>query len=138
MKYGLKCFFFFLISSLYATVGAKTPSTINCDIQNGPCTQSLSATTVTFDIHPKPVKAMENLVFRLMFSGKVPSALPQIDLGMPGMKMGPNQIEMKATGQNVYEGTGVIVRCPSGKRIWKATVNAPGIGQAEFIFDVVY
>ena len=58
--------------------------------------------------------------------------------GMPEMKMGPNQVSLQASGKGVYEGTGIIVRCSSGKRIWKAAVVLPGIGIAEFIFDVIY
>ena len=36
------------------------------------------------------------------------------------------------------KGQGVIVRCPSGKRIWRATVTLPSIGNVDFTFDVVY
>jgi len=38
----------------------------------------------------------------------------------------------------VYEGKGVIVKCPSGHRVWRATVTVPDLGKAEFIFDVIY
>jgi len=111
---------------------------VNCDIQHTSCTQELSDTQVVLDITPKPVKAMADLTFRITLTGKQPTAAPYIDLGMPGMKMGPNQVPLKSLGNGVHEGTGIIVRCPSGKRIWKATVVVPNIGAAEFIFDVIY
>ena len=60
-----------------------------------------------------------------------------MDLGMPGMKMGPNQVKMEMTAPGIYKGTGIIVRCPSGKTIWQAMVNLPGKGNADFIFDVI-
>ena len=57
---------------------------------------------------------------------------------MPGMKMGPNRVELKNTGNGAYEGRGVIVRCPSGRRTWFAHVTIPGTGEVKFIFDVIY
>jgi hypothetical protein len=111
---------------------------VNCDIQHSSCTQELSGTKVVLDISPKPVKAMTDLKFRIILTGKQPKAPPYIDLGMPGMKMGPNRVPLKSVGNGVHEGTGIIVRCPSGKKVWKATVTVPNMGTAEFIFDVIY
>ncbi len=109
-----------------------------CDIQNSPCTQSLPGCEVTLDINPKPVKAMTDLDFTVTLSGKMPRSLPHIDLGMPGMKMGPNRVQLTEMGKNTYKGKGIIVRCPSGRRTWKAVVTLPDVGVAEFIFDVIY
>lgn len=114
------------------------PSTADCAIQTGPCTQSLADGTVTLDITPKPVRAMQDLIFTLVFSGLKPAHDPFIELGMPGMIMGSNRVVLKRAGENTYRGTGVIVRCPSGHRTWKATVTFPDKGSAEFVFDVVY
>jgi hypothetical protein len=114
------------------------PVAVNCDVHSTLCRQTISGTEVTLDISPKPVNAMKELKFRITLAGKQPAAVPYIDLGMPGMKMGPNKVSLQARGKGVYEGTGIIVRCPSGKRIWKAAIALPGIGIAEFIFDVIY
>ena len=81
---------------------------------------------------------MEELTFRVSVSGGTISAPPYIDLGMPAMEMGPNTVKMEKVDNGVYEGKGVIVKCPSGKTIWEATVTLPETGQASFIFDVVY
>jgi hypothetical protein len=54
------------------------------------------------------------------------------------MDMGSNRVELRAVKDSMYEGQGIIVRCPSGRRTWKATVTLPGAGQAEFVFDVIY
>ena len=81
---------------------------------------------------------MEDLTFQVKIEGVSNDNAPMIDLGMPGMDMGKNQVQMKLSDDATYKGTGVIVRCPSGKTIWRATVNIPGIGQADFIFDVIY
>jgi hypothetical protein len=111
---------------------------INCNIHHGTCTLKLSDTDITLDIGPKPVKAMTDLKFTVSLAGNKDVSEPYIDLGMPGMKMGPNRVLLKAVGKGVYTGTGIIVRCPSGKRIWKATVTVPDKGSVEFIFDVIY
>lgn len=109
-----------------------------CNIHQTSCTQTLKDYTVTLDIQPKPVKAMTDLTFMLTIAGKTSTGTPYIDLGMPGMKMGPNRVGLKPTGNGNYKGQGIIVRCPSGRRTWKASVTIPDAGIAEFIFDVVY
>jgi hypothetical protein len=118
--------------------GKKSDNLLDCDIHEGPCTKSLQDVIVTLDIKPKPVKAMSNLGFRVTLSGKQPASSPVIDLDMPGMRMGRNQVTLKATGEGAYEGTGIIVRCPSGRRVWRATVIIPDLGSVGFTFDVVY
>jgi hypothetical protein len=118
----------------------KNENKTNCDLHHGICTKSLSGCTVTLEINPKPVKAMADLLFRVTLSGNLPADTPPpyIDLGMPGMNMGPNRVMLKSVGPGAYEGRGIIVRCSSGRKIWRATVKIPKIGQAEFIFNVIY
>ena len=116
----------------------KSQDLRNCNIQEGSCALYLSDLKVTLDIHPKPVKAMKDLTFRVTLSGEQLSSPPYIDLGMPGMKMGPNRVDLKKVGEGIYEGVGVIVRCSSGRRTWRATVMFPDLGEVKFIFDVIY
>lgn len=111
---------------------------INCDIHKGVCSQSLGDLTVSLEITPRPVKAMQDLVFKVALSEQPSPQTPHIDLGMPGMKMGPNRVALKNTGPGVYEGRGVIVRCPSGRRTWFAAVTVPAAGEVKFVFDVLY
>jgi hypothetical protein len=121
-------------------ISAAQKNKINCDLHHGTCTKSLSGGTVTLEVNPKPVKAMKNLLFRVTLSGNLPADThpSYIDLGMPGMNMGPNRVILKPAGPGAYEGRGIIVRCPSGRKIWRATVKISNIGQAEFIFNVIY
>jgi len=118
----------------------KYKGLINCDLHQDACTQTLADVTVTLEAIPKPIKAMQDLSFKVTLTGKLPAVLkaPYIDLGMPGMKMGPNRVQLKPAANDIYEGRGVIVRCPSGRRIWRATVIIPEVGQTDFIFDVIY
>ncbi|MBL7180334.1 MAG: hypothetical protein ABIK98_00050 [Pseudomonadota bacterium] len=133
-------FLLLMAANVVAAQAAETDhlSRVNCNIHESACTQELSSMKVVLDISPKPVKAMTDLLFRLTLTGKQPAEAPYIDLGMPGMKMGPNRVNLKHRKEGVYEGTGIIVRCPSGKRVWKATVTVPGQGAVEFVFDVIY
>ncbi len=87
---------------------------------------------------PHPVKAMQDLVFKVSVSGNPPSKSPYIDLGMPAMKMGPNRVLLKPVGRGHYEGKGVIVRCKSGRRTWFANVIITEAGEVKFVFDVIY
>lgn len=118
--------------------GKSKPHWVQCDVHAGPCNAALKGAKVSLDIKPKPVKAMEDLIFTLTFVGQNPQAAPYIDLGMPGMNMGRNRVTLKPAGESVFQGKGVIVRCPSGRRTWKATVTAPDMGSVEFVFDVIY
>jgi hypothetical protein len=122
------------------TAGDKYQELINCDPNAGPCTQTLSEITVTLEVAPKPIKAMQDLSFTVTLTGKLPSVqkAPYIDLSMPGMQMGPNRVQLRSVGEHAYEGRGVIIKCPSGRKIWQATVTIPEAGQTDFIFNVIY
>ena len=132
----------FCILCLFCTLLIPTAladdSSINCDAHKGTCSQTLGDLTVSLEITPRPVKAMQDLVFTVFISGNPPPQSPYIDLGMPGMKMGPNRVALKNTGSGAYEGRGVIVRCPSGRRTWFANVTIPEAGEVKFIFNVIY
>lgn len=127
-----------VISSVPVPGAQGAGSAIDGVLHYSPCTRRLLGGRVSLDITPKPVKAMHDLTFTVTLSGLTPTADPFIDLGMPGMVMGPNRVPLRPAGDGTYQGTGVIVRCPSGRRAWKATVTVPGKGAVEFIFDVVY
>ncbi len=123
-----------------ANSGDQYQEMINCDLHMGACTQSLERTAITLEVTPRPVKALQNLTFKVTLTGKTSESpkAPYIDLGMPGMNMGPNRVQLKSAGRHSYEGQGVIVKCPSGRRTWQATVTIPDTGQTQFIFDVIY
>ena len=121
-----------------ASGAERKPERVACEVNAGPCSGSLKNIQVTLDVEPKPVKAMEELTFTVRFAGEKFVGDPYIDLGMPGMNMGRNRVFLKPVGESVYQGRGVIVRCPSGRRSWKAAVIIPQVGSVEFVFDVVY
>ena len=128
------------LAALCPTVGSGKgePHRVVCDVNSGPCVAVLSDGTVSLDIYPKPVKAMQDLTFTVTLTGEKPDASPYVDLGMVGMNMGRNRVALKPVGGFVFRGNGVIVRCPSGRRTWKAKVTVPDRGSVEFIFNVIY
>ncbi|OGW22515.1 MAG: hypothetical protein A2X55_00830 [Nitrospirae bacterium GWB2_47_37] len=112
----------------------------DCNIDSGPCTKRIGASEIILDITPRPVKVMKELSFTVTLRGKTADRLI-LDLGMPGMYMGKNKVVLKKTADDTYKGKGVIPKCPSGRKLWRATVYLPDAGnnkKADFIFNVSY
>jgi len=96
---------------------------------------------IVFDIAPKPVTAMSELTFLVTLKKNgVPltDAAVSLDLSMPGMFMGKNRPLLSHEGQGRYRGKGVITRCASGRKIWKAAlaVERGQTTDAAFVFEV--
>lgn len=91
---------------------------------------------VLLSITPWPPRAMREVDFTVFLPGYAGTASPYVDLSMAGMEMGRNRVDLFRGADGRYRGTGVIVRCTSGKRDWEATVAAPGAGKAVFRFVV--
>lgn len=109
----------------------------DCDIQAGTCTKKVSGTSITFDITPRPVRHMQELVFSLTV--KPCASLPDtllLDLSMPGMVMGKNQVPLVKKSSCLYQGNGLIVKCKSGRKLWKATVLSEKLNNVAFTFNV--
>jgi hypothetical protein len=115
---------------------------IDCRASAGPCVKTAEGLTVTFDISPKPVKEMRDLTFTVTLSDKgrpVADASVMIDFTMPGMYMGTNAVRLKHTGKGIYTGQGVIVKCPTGIKIWQAALalrRAVKTSVVRFTFEV--
>ena len=127
-------FYFFIISLSIVLLSAVLASAENnssrtdCNFNKGPCTKRLetSGLIITLDINPKPVTAMSELQFSVMINQDmtpVSNATVTVNLTMPGMYMGKNQVMLKPAKNNSYEGSGVIPICPSGARTWMAEVK---------------
>lgn len=111
----------------------------DCDINRGPCIKTAGKRTIIFDIAPKPVKAMEELTF--VVKTEPCASLPEtltLDLGMPGMMMGKNQVVLRKQSDCTWSGKGIIVRCMSGRTLWRATLLSDALNNTAFTFDVKY
>ncbi len=112
---------------------------VRCEIDAGPCRQRSAEVTVTLDVSPRPVRTMTELTFRVTaLSAGRPAGdeAVALELTMPGMQMGEHRIVLAAHAPGQYEGRGVIVRCPSGGRRWRATVFSPTVPHLSFDFMV--
>jgi hypothetical protein len=114
-----------------------------CDIQNGPCIKATSdGMKIEFDIQPKPVVALSELTFIVNLTRKgtpLTDASVSLDLSMPGMFMGRNKPILKNTKNGRFEGKGIIIRCPSGSRLWQARLTIKQENKTtidDFVFEV--
>jgi hypothetical protein len=112
----------------------RKPATAGGD-PSGPFAGSAAGQKILLDVGPKPVMAMRELTFSVEVPGYDGAGTPGLDLGMAGMRMAPNRIDLVKESDGRYRGKGVIVKCPSGMRTWIATVTLPGKGKAHFTFD---
>lgn len=106
-------------------------------IHEGACIRKAGTRTVTFDITPKPVRHMQELLFSVKIEpgNDLPDRM-LLDLGMPGMQMGKNQLMLLRTKNGAWQGKGIIVRCMSGRRLWKATILSSELHNPAFTFNV--
>jgi len=108
----------------------------NCAPDQGPCTAAAAGRQIIFDISPKPVKAMKELIFTIRATGRNTAPAILLDLSMPGMYMGRNEVVLKKNPDGSYSGKGIIPRCPSGRMLWRAAVTVPGAGKVSYTFNV--
>ena len=106
-------------------------------IHQGPCTITAGQRTVTLNIEPKPVRTMKELTFSVTVTpcDKLPETL-LLDLSMPGMQMGNNQVTLVKKSGCLYEGKGIIVHCMSGRTLWQATILSDTLNNPAFTFNV--
>jgi hypothetical protein len=114
----------------------ETPADCNA-IHTGPCTKLVQERKVTLEVDPRPVRHMAELTFRVTVEPctELPPIL-MLDLSMPGMMMGNNQVRMSRKTRCTWEGKGIIVRCMSGRTLWKATILSPVLSNPSFTFNV--
>ncbi len=132
----------YLVFVLPVSAG-ETPIRHACEINKGTCVGTTvdGAYEVSFSIEPKPVTAMRELTFRVVLKEqgvRSRTSSVTIDLSMPGMYMGKNRVAL-TPHDGVYEGTGIIIRCPSGKKTWQADVAIQASDKKSntgFIFEV--
>ena len=91
---------------------------------------------VRLSVSPWPPRARRDLSFAVELPGYAGDAPPRVDLSMRGMEMGRNRVLLSRGPDGLYRGTGVFVRCPSGRSDWEAAVTVPGKGKAVFLLDV--
>ena len=112
-----------------AAVGPRAAP--RCEPARAPCAQRVAGATVALAVAPAPV-LMKDLAFTVEVTPPSAAGLGagRIALSMPGMYMGENRVALVADGPGRWRGTGVLVRCPSGRRGWVAEVEVPSASGA--------
>lgn len=103
-----------------------------CDLGQGPCTTPLAGGgTVTLEVGPRPLRTMAELevTAELRQDGApLAGAEVAVRLDMKGMQMFPVEARLAPAGAGRYTGRAVLVRCPSGRKDWTATVQVASPG----------
>lgn len=112
-----------------------------CDLAAGPCAQPAGPYEVTLALGPRPLRTMAELaaVAEVRRAGApVDGATVVLSFEMREMAMGENRRTLTGAGGGRYTGTAVLVRCPSGRRDWVATlaVDAAGTPAAAARFEL--
>ncbi|TAN40247.1 MAG: hypothetical protein EPN25_08370 [Nitrospirae bacterium] len=134
-----------LLPLLFACGSTSPEHPVDCRIDDGPCSKVLGdqKLQVVLDIGPKPVRTMKRLSFRIALQDSASAAANSdvkantdattdvfVDLSMPGMTMAENRVSLRRDAAGLYTGEGVIVRCTSGKKVWKAEVSVRRPGRS--------
>lgn len=98
-----------------------------CDLGASPCTRVLpGGDEVTLELGPRPLRMMTELAAVVSVTRAGAPVEPDgitVAFAMPGMQMGKNEVKLARRGAGRFEGKAVLVRCPSGRRDWIATVS---------------
>ena len=126
-----------LFASILIAGSTLSANTVDNSIHEKACTITAGQHTVTLNIEPKPVSAMKELTFsvRVTPCDKLPQTL-LLDLSMPGMTMGKNQVTLVRKSECIYEGKGIIVRCMSGRTLCQVTILSDELQNPAFTFNV--
>jgi hypothetical protein len=106
--------------------GSAQRVTPACDVGERPCAKEAGAYDVTLDLAPRPLRTMAELAAAVELrreGSPVEGAEVVLSFDMRGMSMGTNQRTLAPAGGGRYAGKAVLVRCPSGRKDWVATVT---------------
>ena len=114
-----------ILSILPVSCSRGTEQPADCSIDRGSCTKLIGKTEVIFDISPKPVKVMKELLFSVTVKSTKIKAPLLLVLSMPGMYMGRNEVVLKQGPDGTFTGRGIIPRCPAGKKKLLSAMGEP-------------
>jgi len=111
-----------------------------CDLAAGPCAASAGPYDVRLELGPRPLRTMAELAAAVELrrgGALVDGATVVLAFDMRDMSMGENHRTLAGAGGGRYTGKGVLVRCPSGRKDWTATVIVgEGAAAATARFDL--
>jgi hypothetical protein len=104
-----------------------------CDLAAGPCTAPLAGGgEVTLELGPRPLRTLAELevIADVRREGGAPltGAEVSVRFEMKHMQMFPAEARLAPAGPGRHAGHAVLVRCPSGRKDWTATVQVTPAG----------
>jgi hypothetical protein len=88
-----------------------------------------AAPGLALGLSPRPIRTLRELAVEV--SGVERAEEVTVSFAMAGMDMGENTVRLAPDGPVRWRGKAVLVRCPSGRRDWIATVRVRGPAPAE-------
>jgi nitrogen fixation protein FixH len=103
-----------------------------CALAAAPCTVEAGDLSLTLDLGRTLVTMKELPIAVTVRRGGAPlgGATVEVAFAMKEMNMGENRVVLRAGDGGRYAGTGVLVRCSSGRRDWVASVTVRPADQA--------
>lgn len=93
-----------------------------CDLRSGPCTTAIDAErSVSFAIAPSEIPVMKPLQLRVSLQQLQADGV-EIHFNGVDMNMGFNRVQLSRTGENLFEGKGVLPVCVRDAMEWQADV----------------
>ena len=108
-----------------AAPAARTDVAQACDLAAGPCAAIAGPYDLRLELAPRPLRTMTELAAAVELrrdGAPVDGARVVLAFDMRDMSMGENRRTLADAGVGRYTGKGVLVRCPSGRKDWYATV----------------
>jgi hypothetical protein len=125
---------------LHPELSAVAPLDPDCDLRAGPCIGKFpDGTEISFTIEPRTIPLVQKLKLKATVKG-VSAQDAQVDFIGLNMEMGFNRSQLKAEGDGVFNGSGVLPVCVRTHMEWEARVMVwtdQGIIAAPFRFDTV-
>ena len=117
-----------LTQQVRVEAGAGAP----CELAAAPCQAQAGGLQLTLDLG-RALATMRDLPVTVTVSrGGTPldGATVEVSFAMKEMNMGENRVQLRPAGPGRHAGTGVLVRCHSGRKDWIATVTVRPPGGA--------
>ena len=94
-----------------------------CDLRAGPCVTTLDdGSRVSFAIEPRSIPISEKLRLEVTVSGLDVGAV-SVDINGVDMKMPPNIVDLKKSGNGRYRGKGALSFCTRSIMEWESVIQ---------------
>lgn len=123
---------------LHPEFAAVAPVDPDCDLRAGPCVGRLpDGTEISFSIEPRSIPLVKPLQLRAEVNGVAAQGVEVDFIGL-NMEMGFNRSRLKAEGDGIFSGNGVLPVCVLTVMQWEARVmvrTEQGLIAAPFRFS---